>query len=269
MHTTYQRHSASVDIDQALAVFNVPHPDGDRHKCCVDEFRAHLDGLNKTTLAQMAGWMDEAQQALLGHVHYERVDKDGHRVEGYSDHDPLFPKYFTEVDKHHSQTLQLSSLEADIASMDDPAVNKHIIACNGWMTGHGAGNFADASQSVYMRRGLFVWGDCVKLRFGERPEDCPYLWQHMTEYMQLSAKTFHALRLDNCHGTPVHVGEVSRMPSVNPPILDYSVPARQGAAGAPGAVRCRGAVHGERRAGQRVRQPPGHHVTLSRGAEAA
>jgi glycogen debranching enzyme len=52
-----------------------------------------------------------------------------------------------------------------------------------------------------------MWGDLVKLRYGERPSDSPALWAHMTAYVQGLAETFQGLRLDNAHSTPQHVGE--------------------------------------------------------------
>lgn len=57
----------------------------------------------------------------------------------------------------------------------------------------------------YLRRTINVWGDCVKLRYGTCPADSPYLWKHMTEYVQSMASIADGFRLDNTHTTPVHV----------------------------------------------------------------
>ena len=37
-------------------------------------------------------------------------------------------------------------------------------------------------------RDINVWGDSVKLRYGDRPEDSPFLWKFMTEYVERSAR---------------------------------------------------------------------------------
>lgn len=62
-----------------------------------------------------------------------------------------------------------------------------------------------SASTPYFRRSVVIWGDCIKLRYGLRPLDCPRLWYRMRRYVQRMAAIFHALRLDNAHGTPQHV----------------------------------------------------------------
>lgn len=82
------------------------------------------------------------------------------------------------------------------------------LANNGWIWGGDPlVDFASSQSKAYIRREVIIWGDCIKLRYGSRPEDSPNLWKRMIEYTQTCAKIFDGFRLDNCHSTPLHVGE--------------------------------------------------------------
>ena len=47
----------------------------------------------------------------------------------------------------------------------------------------------------------------MKLNYGRGPEDNPWLWEYMTEYVMTLAGMFDGFRIDNCHSTPLHVGQ--------------------------------------------------------------
>jgi glycogen debranching enzyme len=94
-----------------------------------------------------------------------------------------------------------------IAPTPDSNPLVYSLANNGWIwDADPLANFALLPSKAYLRREVIVWGDCVKLRFGSGPEDNPWLWQHMTDYVTSLAKTFDGFRLDNCHSTPLNVG---------------------------------------------------------------
>lgn len=82
------------------------------------------------------------------------------------------------------------------------------LANNGWIwNANPLQDFASSDSRAYMRREVIVWGDCVKLRYGKGPDDNPFLWAHMTRYVESLARMFAGFRIDNCHSTPIHVGE--------------------------------------------------------------
>ena len=62
-------------------------------------------------------------------------------------------------------------------------------------------------SNAYFRRSIVIWADCVKLRYGSCENDSKWLWNHMKQYMELTAELFHGIRIDNAHGTPLHVAQ--------------------------------------------------------------
>ena len=82
-------------------------------------------------------------------------------------------------------------------------------ACNnGWIiNGDPLKDFANSKDFHYLRRTIIIWGDLVKLRYGEKKEDSRFLWGIMKKYVRKMARIFHGFRLDNAHSTPFHVGE--------------------------------------------------------------
>lgn len=116
-------------------------------------------------------------------------------------------------------TAENKLAEAYFTRFKDANGKKWALANNGWIWG---GNplvdFASTQSKAYLRREVIVWSDCVKLRYGAKYEDSPNLWDRMFAYTRLCAKAFDAFRLDNCHSTPLHVGEalLDCARSVNP-----------------------------------------------------
>lgn len=78
-----------------------------------------------------------------------------------------------------------------------------------WVMGWDAlKDFTSPGSSVYLNRSLVCWSDCVKLRYGDKRDDAPFLWDYMAQYCRKTASTFFGVRLDNCHSTPLHVAKV-------------------------------------------------------------
>ncbi|EMP33184.1 Glycogen debranching enzyme [Chelonia mydas] len=197
----YKRLGCTVDMNIALATF-IPHSNGPAaiQECC-NWFQKRIEELNAEQFRQTNYHQEQAVTCLLETVVYERLADRGPKQGPVSRKYPLVTRYFTYPFKE-------MTLEEEESLMHQPDKACHFLAHNGWVMGDDPlRNFAEPGSNVYLRRELICWGDSAKLRYGNKPEDCPYLWAHMKKYTEITAKYFHGVRLDNCHSTPLHVAE--------------------------------------------------------------
>ncbi|KAI0459481.1 glycoside hydrolase family 133 protein [Xylaria acuta] len=133
-------------------------------------------------------------QQLFNRIKYVRLDDHGPKLGVINNDNPLIESYFTRLDKAEAS--------------DKFKIEDLVLANNGWVwAGNALVDNAGPQSRVYLRREVIVWGDCVKLRYGNSPEDSPWLWDYMTRYARMLAKYFAGFRIDNCHSTPLHVAE--------------------------------------------------------------
>ncbi|EMD39051.1 glycoside hydrolase family 13 protein [Gelatoporia subvermispora B] len=165
---------------------------GDEPGALADAWVRVVDVLNVPLYEE---WEDDIKAALTGikdRLKYTRLDDHGPKLGPITKELPLVESYFTRV----------------TGKADEDAA-KFSLANNGWIwNADPLVNFAMPPSKAYLRREVIPWGDCVKLRYGDGPQDNPWLWEYMTEYVVGLARTFDGFRIDNCHSTPLHVGVI-------------------------------------------------------------
>lgn len=180
-------------------ILSVLKTEGTNADAIVGKARAIVDEINADLYATYDDDVKSIKAQLRDRIRFLRLDDNGPKMGPVTDEKPLIETYFTRFQDKNGKEWALAN--------------------NGWIWG---GNplvdFASAQSKAYLRREVIVWSDCVKLRYGEGPEDSPALWKRMIEYTKLCASTFCGFRLDNCHSTPLHVGEalLDAARSVNP-----------------------------------------------------
>ncbi|XP_025834524.1 glycogen debranching enzyme-like [Agrilus planipennis] len=200
----YRRLESTVSMDTALRIYNVFRQDCFDEDCrlkkCGEELKNKLDQLNAAVIGELNDHISAAIENTIAGMRYFRVQSDGPKIRDVSEKNPLAFRYFTDFGKPAS----IKEHEEIMYGTN----SKYLMAHNGWvMDSDPLRNFAAPDSNVYIRRELIAWGDSVKLRYGEKPEDCPFLWNHMKEYVELTAKIFDGVRLDNCHSTPIPIAE--------------------------------------------------------------
>lgn len=154
--------------------------------------------LNEIESDKMIEHIQSAVNGTLGTLRYERLDQNGPRKGPITPEHPICPRYFYCLEADCSPELIMQNCEK----------RKYVLAHNGWvMNWNPLKNFAGPDCEVYLRRELCAWDDSIKLNYGEGPEHCPVLWKRMENYTRWLARHGAAIRIDNCHSTPLHVAE--------------------------------------------------------------
>ncbi|QUC19366.1 uncharacterized protein UV8b_03607 [Ustilaginoidea virens] len=153
-----------------------------------------LDAVNVPFYEEYDGDVKEILEQLYNRIKYVRLDDGGPKLGPINQQNPLIETYFTRLPRN------------EVTSCHDE--RNLMLVNNGWVWGGNAlVDNAGPDSRAYLRREVIIWGDCVKLRYGSKYEDSPWLWEHMTKYARKLAKFFVGLRIDNCHSTPIHVAE--------------------------------------------------------------
>ncbi|GMR35805.1 hypothetical protein PMAYCL1PPCAC_06000, partial [Pristionchus mayeri] len=202
----FRRRGCTVDMERARRIFNRSRGDASdeshRVHLCTEAFRGHLLHLNAEAEKKAQSITDDIVGACCGHIRYERVDGGGPRKGAVTEETPLLTDYFLHTFEEGSRWE-----EEEKNAFDDERA-KFLMAFNGWvMSCDPLANFALGDSEVYLRRQLVCWGDSVKLNYGDRPDPNSFLWKYMQEYTEKCARIFHGVRIDNAHGTPIHVAE--------------------------------------------------------------
>ncbi|KAI1280935.1 Glycogen debranching enzyme [Halotydeus destructor] len=199
----YRRYKSTIDMRGVFAMFGIngkkPSEGEVGAMCC--ELRSKLEHANSEITSRVNSHLNAAVENVASAVRYERLQHDGPKIKYVSREHPLVPQYFTFF-------MEDMELEKEERLIYDSKANVYFMAHNGWVMDYDPlKNFASPDSHVYIRRELIAWSDSVKLRYGETPQDCPFLWEYMRKYVEEVARTFHGIRLDNCHCTPIRAAE--------------------------------------------------------------
>jgi glycogen debranching enzyme len=189
------KYKVKIDID--LAINLILFWSRKAIKTTIKDFKDILDQFNSHWKKKIDEYMKEAIGNIEGTLRYYKLVKKEVKI---TEQNPLLTNYFHEINNKQKSKLVV----------------------NGWiMNIDPSDNFASQKGWHYLRRTLVAWGDSVKLRYGDKPEDSPFLWEFITQYVTSMAKVFDGFRLDNAHSTPLHLSKfmLQKARSVNPNLI--------------------------------------------------
>ncbi|KAJ3057262.1 hypothetical protein HK097_009921 [Rhizophlyctis rosea] len=207
------RYSKTIDMDVAFAFVDKLAKDCNLPdvEAVLVYYRAVLNEVNLVYYEDHDADVKAVLENVTSRARYLRVDAHGPRLGPLCQMHPLNDTYFTRLPRNETTAKR----HAD----------ELMLANNGWIwNADPLLNFAGPESKAYLRREVIAWGDCVKLRYGDKPEDNKWLWSHQEEYTRKMARLFAGFRIDNCHSTPMHVAahllDVAR--TVNPDLYVFA-----------------------------------------------
>ncbi|CAF1026829.1 unnamed protein product [Didymodactylos carnosus] len=201
IHNNYRRLESTVDMELAIKLYY--------HQSIEDACQALEDRLiylNHLKMDEIENDLKRAISCCIDSSRYHFFESHGPRYPQISIRTPFVGNNFAYPNDEFRHPDDIEK----ILDTNNEDYLKYCMAHNGWvMNTNPLKNFAEdvLGPNVYLRRELIQWSDIVKLRFGDKYEDSPALWDYMKEYTRLIATTFHGARLDNCHSTPIHVAQ--------------------------------------------------------------
>ncbi|KAJ3011190.1 hypothetical protein HKX48_006975 [Thoreauomyces humboldtii] len=186
------RFAKLIDVKKAASFLQLLSSDLPTLEVKLERYKQLLNDINLIYYKEHDEDLSTMLNNIASRAKYLRVEPHGPRLGKLTSKNPLVDLYFTRLPKNeitkgrHRDELSLAN--------------------NGWIwNADPLVNFAAAESKAYLRREVIAWGDCVKLRYGNEPEDSPWLWSHQIAYTKKMARLFDGLRIDNCHSTPLHV----------------------------------------------------------------
>lgn len=195
------RYSRTLQPDIAAALLIAlygKHSDSSNMTAVEADLTKLLDEVNLPLFQSFDTDVSNLQDQLYNRIKYLRLDAHGPKLGPITKQSPLIETYFTRLPLNETTKSYATKHGEKALSL----VN------NGWVWNADAmRDHAGHESRAYLRREVIVWGDCVKLRYGNSPSDNPFLWSYMADYTRLMAKHFVGFRIDNCHSTPLWVAE--------------------------------------------------------------
>ncbi|XP_049849918.1 glycogen debranching enzyme-like [Schistocerca gregaria] len=182
----------TVDIAWALKLF-APSKSSMSDKNIItqkmQDYQNVLDKINMPIYEKLNKNIEIAIEHIRNRIFYLRLSTNKPFRTEISEKCPLIETYFTPLKLKSGSTIWA--------------------AHNGWIWGGqlSPSDMEHPLNNPYFTRTIIVWEDLVKLRYGKKPEDSPWLWKYIEKYTIMHAKIFSGFRIDNAHNTPLHVAE--------------------------------------------------------------